>query len=203
MVFLRGRSNRPEEFRSSGMFAQARRLWPHARFVAPDLHLGYYFERTAIQRLQQDVIDPARADGIHQVTLVGISLGGLGALLYQLEHPGVVDEIILLAPYLGEKDVWQEIIDQGGVRAWQPGTVTQDDYSRRLWNDLRDQWREGGHSARVRLACGESDRFAEPNRLFAASFLSPDDVVFVPGRHNWKTWLRGFAKLTENTAATP
>jgi len=199
VVFLRGRSNRPEEFRTAGLFSQARRRWPHARFVAPDLHLGYYFERTAVQRLQDDVIAPAQAAGITRFTLVGISLGGLGALLFDLEHPGVVDELVLLAPYLGEENVWREIIAEGGVTTWTPGPIAPDDYSRQLWSGLKTRWAgEGNTNTRVQLACGESDRFAAPNRLFAEAFLHPDDVAWVPGRHNWSAWLRGFGQLAES-----
>ena len=198
VVFLRGRSNRPEEFKDAGMFAQARQLWPDARFVAPDLHLGYYYEHTAPQRLHDDVIAPARAAGVRHITLVGISLGGLGALLYELEHPGNVEEIILISPYLGDEGVWREIIAQGGVAAWHPGPIHEDDHGRRLWRDLRTRWSNGSRTIHVQLTCGLSDRFAPANRLFAEAFLGPRDVAWVAGRHNWPTWLRGFAQLTDH-----
>lgn len=195
VVFLRGRSNPPEEFREAGLFTLARQRFPTATFVAPDLHLGYYYERSAATRLQEDVIGPARDAGAEHVTLVGISLGGLGALIYELEHPGEVDEIILLSPYLGEDEVWQEIVDQGGIAAWQPGPIAETDYSRHLWSELRARWSDGRRTVRVQLACGESDRFIRPNRLFAEAFLDPDNVVWLPGNHDWPTWSRGFARL--------
>ncbi len=196
VVFLRGRSNRPEEFRTWGMFAEARRRWPHARFVAPDLHLAYYYERTSTRRLKEDVIAPARALGKRRVTLIGVSLGGLGALLYELEYPGSVDEIILLSPYLGEEQAWREIAAAGGLAAWQPGPIAPDDFSRKLWQGLHQQW--GGPentTAHVFLACGEDDRFLASNQFFAASFLNPEQTVWLPGGHNWRTWLKAFSAL--------
>jgi pimeloyl-ACP methyl ester carboxylesterase len=195
VVFLRGRSNRPEEFRIWGMFAQARRRWPRARLVAPDLHPGYYYTRTATRRLHEDVVAPARAGGATKITLVGISLGGLGALLYELEHPGMVDEIILLSPYLGEDQVWREIAVAGGIAGWQPGLIATDDYSRQLWQGLRQRWPQGAGAGRVRIACGEGDRFLPANRLFAESFLASGDFVWLPGGHNWPTWLKAFTAL--------
>ena len=50
-----------------------------------DIHLSYYITRTAIQRLREDVILPARASGYKRISLAGISLGGLGALYHAIE----------------------------------------------------------------------------------------------------------------------
>jgi len=46
-----------------------------------------------------------------------ISLGGLGALLYTMEYPQDVQRLMLLAPYVGQTDLVNEIADAGGVAA--------------------------------------------------------------------------------------
>src|SRR5712672_3477612 len=53
-----------------------------ADIVVADLHFGYYLRQTAIERLREDVILPARTRGYQCISLVGISLGGFGALYY-------------------------------------------------------------------------------------------------------------------------
>ena len=40
-----------------------------------------------------------------QVWLTGASLGGMGALLYEQQHPGAVAGIVLFAPFLGDRSL--------------------------------------------------------------------------------------------------
>ena len=80
------------------------------------MHFGYYLRRTAIERLREDVIVPAQRKGYGEIDLVGISLGGFGALYYAMHHPGEIARLFLLAPYLGEQPVVREICTAGGVK---------------------------------------------------------------------------------------
>ena len=195
IVFLPGRWSRVEEFEREGFFEIARKRWPDARFVAPDLHLGYYKNRSIALRLEQDVIQPARKSGVRKITVVGISMGGLGALIHEMEYPGRVDEIILLSPYLGEDTVLREIEAVGGLRKWHPGPIADADFSRKLWLSLRQNWLENGRQPRVLLGCGNEDRLAASNHLFAREFLKPADQEWIPGTHDWPTWRPLFSSL--------
>ena len=192
VVFLPGRWSRVEEFEREGFFEIARKRWPDARLVAPDLHLGYYKNRSIARRLEEDVIDPARKSGVGKITLIGISMGGLGALIHEMEFPGRVDEIILLSPYLGEEGVLREIEAAGGLRKWNPGPVAEADFSRKLWLNVRKNWSENAPRPRVVLGCGNEDRLAVSNRLFAREFLKSGDQKRIPGTHDWPTWRRLF-----------
>lgn len=187
VVLLPGRWSLPREFVDEGFLELVRQRHPRARIVAPDLHLGYYRERSAIERLHRDVVLPAREDGIDRVTLVGISMGGLGALLYDLEHPGVADRLVLLSPFAGEAEVIEEVADAGGVAKWEPGEIAADDFSRRLWSGLKREW-SARERPRVELGCGRGDRLAPTSRQLAADFLEPGDAVWLPGGHDWPTW---------------
>ncbi len=51
IVFILGRWSRVAEFECEGFFEIARKRWPNARLVAPDLHLGYYKNRSITRRL--------------------------------------------------------------------------------------------------------------------------------------------------------
>ncbi len=196
VVFLPGRWSRASEFEREKCFEMAARQWPQARLVAPDLHIGYYKNRTLAKRIHEDIVQPARKSGVKKLRFVGISMGGLGALIYDAEHPGEVDEMILLSPFVGEEDALQEIRAAGGVAGWRPGEIGERDFSRKLWLKLREKWLVRRDHPRVLLGCGRGDRLAESNRLFAGSFLKPGDVLWRDGGHDWKTWRDLFGDLS-------
>ena len=104
VVLLPGRYDSPEDFGRYGFPEIAARAGVRADMVVVDAHLGYYYKRTIVDRLREDVIAPARKR-YDRVWLAGISLGGTGSLLYVAEHPEDVDGIVLLAPFLGEDEV--------------------------------------------------------------------------------------------------
>jgi hypothetical protein len=187
LVFLPGRYDRPKDLVDKGFVQAVRERGVDADILIPDLHFGYYIKRTAVDRLHEDVIRPAREKGYRRIWLVGISVGGLGALLYPQMQPGMVDELVLIAPYLGESRIHQEIVRAGGLKAWEPGQWTAEDYERTLWDWLR---RHGGRPDPViSLGYGRSDSFAMSNRLLAA--VLPDNrVTSVPGGHEWAPWLQ-------------
>jgi pimeloyl-ACP methyl ester carboxylesterase len=115
VVFLPGRWSTVDEFEREGFFKIAAARWPAARLVAADLHLGYYKSRSSAKRVHEDIIAPARKSGVKTVRVVGVSMGGLGALIHDLEYPGDIDEIYLLSPFVGEEDVIAEIGAAGGA----------------------------------------------------------------------------------------
>ncbi len=196
IVFLPGRWSRVEEFEREGFFGIARQRWPDARLVAPDLHLGYYQNRSMARRLHEDVIRPARIGGVKKVTLVGISMGGLGALIYDTEFPGQANRIILLSPFLGDEPAIQEIESAGGLRNWRPGPIAESDFSRKLWVSLKQNRLENAKGAPILLGCANEDRLASSNRLFAREFLEPGDQKWITGAHDWPTWRALFQDLT-------
>ena len=196
VIFLPGRWSLANEFEKEGLFKIAAEKWPDASLVAPDLHLGYYKNQTASQRLHKDIIIPARQAGVTEIRLVGVSMGGLGALIYDLEHPGVIDEIYLLAPFLGEPETIVEIETAGSLEKWSPGSISDKDFSRRLWAGLKDKWLEKGNRPNVYLGCGTDDRLISSSRLLAREFLSEDDTTWIPGGHDWPVWEKLFAEMT-------
>jgi len=194
LVLLPGRLEGPQAFRKRGVFEQVAELRPKARIVAPDLHDGYYLKRTAVARLREDVVAPARARG-DRVTLAGVSMGGLGALTYALEHPGDIDEILLFAPYVGERRIVDEIRAAGGLGNWAPPAPADDDFQRRLWLGIRDQWVKKSAGPRIRLMVGSRDFLLPGSRLLRDELLAPDDYFELDGGHNWKVWREGFRLL--------
>jgi pimeloyl-ACP methyl ester carboxylesterase len=197
VVFLPGRWSRVEEFEREGFFEIARRRWPDARLVAADLHLGYYKNQSVARRLHEDVILPARRSGVKRVRIVGISMGGLGALIYDAEYPGQADELILLSPFLGEEDALREIEASGDLQKWRPGPLAERDFSRKLWLQLRENRLGKSDPTKVLLGCGTDDRLAVSNRLFAREFLKSGEQEWIPGGHDWPAWRPLFESLSK------
>jgi pimeloyl-ACP methyl ester carboxylesterase len=192
VVFLPGRGDGPEDYAENGFPEALRRAGSRCAMVGVDSHLGYFAERTIVTRLEEDVIGPARARG-QDVWLVGISLGGLGSLLYTRDHPDAVKGLVLLAPYLGEDDLIDAVKGAGGLAGW---TRSGTDFER-LWLFMKGFQAPGTGLPPLWLGYGTSDRFAETDGLLGA-VLPPGHVFTAPGGHTWRTW----RKLWEEVLAS-
>jgi Serine aminopeptidase, S33 len=187
VVLLPGRRDRPEDFARFDIPGLAARAGEAVDMIAVDAHLGYYHDRTVVDRLREDVIGPAR-ERYEQVWLAGISLGGTGSLLYAIEHPEDVDGLVLLAPFLGEDEVISEVRAAGGLRGWQPsGELDPEDFQRRLWAWLERYENGSRGNIPLYLGYGARDGFAPANALLA-SVLPPGRVFTVDGGHDWPAW---------------
>ncbi len=201
VVFLPGRRDSPEDFRRYAFAETALRHGVAADFVAVDAHPGYYFKKTILTRLREDVVGPARARYRH-VWLVGVSIGGTGALLYAAERPEDVDGIVLLAPFLGNDPVIDEVEKAGGLASWLPPPPDgSDDFERRMWIFLqRNQVasERGERAIPLYAGCGERDRFARAFGLLRGAL--PEGRTFTaPGGHDWRAW----SALWEQVVASP
>lgn len=183
LVMLPGRGSRAEDFVNYGFFKMAKGRG--FDMVAADAHAGYYYKRNAIERLDEDIIEPARAHGYKHVWLLGISLGGMGAILYAEHHPEVVDGLILLAPYTGDTGLLKEI-DKTGLAQWNGTSNKGEAFQRELWLWLKDVTRTPGSPVIV-LGYGTSDRFAAVGDILGPRL--PTGRQFTePGGHNWNVW---------------
>jgi pimeloyl-ACP methyl ester carboxylesterase len=80
-----------------------------ADVVAVDASLAYYMDRSVVRRLHFEVVAPARAAGYRRILAVGVSMGGFGSLLLSEIHPSDLDGLVLIAPFLGEGLIAQEM----------------------------------------------------------------------------------------------
>lgn len=186
VVFLRGRGGSIADFEKKGMLPALREAGVRADTIVVDAHLGYYFNRTAIIRLQADVLVPARQQGYRRIVLVGVSLGGLGSLLCERDNPGSVDALVLLGPYLGDQDrLFDKIEQAGGLAAWAAGRDPQaGGVEEQIWTFL------GTKSATLPptwLLSGRADPYARGHRLLAG-LLPTTRVATQAGGHDWPVW---------------
>lgn len=199
LVFLPGSFSRPEDFVDEGLIAPVRSRGIAADVWLVDAHLAYYSERSILDRLEADVIEPARAHGYRAIWLIGISIGGYGAFAYfasgRTLGVGVTGGVVAIAPYLGDRRVSISIESTGGLRSWPaqeyPLPPNADDV--RVWSWLKRATAAPTGSAAatgtppIWLAYGASDRFAFSDRLLAAA-LPPERTTLLPGGHDWPTW---------------
>lgn len=185
VVFLPGREDDVTSFERHGFVDAVRQENISADMMTVDAHLGYYAEKTLVDRMRQDVIGPARSAGYDRIWLAGVSMGALGALLYLKHHPEEVNGVLLIGPYLGDTEIIDEIQGAGGLAAWTPGDVGTDDWQRTLWKGLKDM--HGRELPPIYLAYGKDDRYAGGAELLTP-LLPADRVSAVPGGHDWRTW---------------
>jgi pimeloyl-ACP methyl ester carboxylesterase len=185
LVLLPGRGDEGHDFADHGFVADVRASGQPVDIVAVDAHLGYYMKNVIVDRLWTDVLAPARLQGYQQIWIVGISMGGLGALAVARQHADTIDRVILLAPYLGPKDVLQQIEAAGGPARW---TQTDpNDLYQQLWQWLKGYRDPGAKRPALTLGFGTSDRLAPGHRLLA-QLLPSDHVLEVEGGHKWVSW---------------
>lgn len=185
LVMLPGAYSAPAEFVDEGFVSRLRQQRVHADVVVAGATLDHYIEGQVLQRLHDEVIGPARARGVRQVWLLGISLGGLFAMAYADRHPGDVDGVLALAPYLGRRTLLTEIVRAGGPAAWAAARQPQADdlLEHAVWAWIA----RGGAAPLLHLGFGRDDRFVDAHRLLAAQ-LPAARVFEAPGGHDWPAW---------------
>lgn len=191
VIFLPGRGDTPEHFVRNGFPEDLRRAGSRCALRGVDVHLGYFFERTITERLREDVIAPAQAEGYEEIWLVGISLGGFGSLLYTKDHPGDIAGIVAIAPYLGERELTDEIAAAGGVESWVPRETPRRKDLLAFWAWLKGYRHPDADHPPLFLAFGAGDRFAQANEL-VGDLLPADHIFRVRGGHTWATWRRAW-----------
>ena len=197
LVMLPGAYSRPPEFVEAGFPQTLLEAGIAADICIPDSHVGYYSDRSILRRLREEIVLPARAQGYRHIWLVGISLGGFGALGYAVRHGAEIDGVLAIAPYLGPRRLTQEIAAAGGPRAWlaagadigEPGA--SDELDRELWRSFASPGQtafvNGARNPPVYLGYGRSDRFADAHQRLA-ELLPAARVATAPGGHDWPAW---------------
>ena len=201
LVLLPGADMTAADFETHGLIGAARRR-ACVEVIAVDTGTDCYLDETIADHLQAEVIGPARARGIERIWIGGISLGGMGALLYAEAYPGTVEGLLLLSPFIGSRGLIDKIKEAGGIACWQGPAEADRTPEQRLIAWIRDchagerQWPD------IRLAYGSEDRFVAAHRLLG-EVLPRDKVVVEPGGHDWDTWPRLWERLLDTEPFAP
>jgi len=189
IVFLPGAYDKPEHFVDHGFIHALRDRQVVVDALMADMHVEYYTADQVVERLREDIILPAQEKGYKHIWLVGISLGGYGALLYARLHASDISGLFLIAPFMGNRTLLAEI-GRTGLAEWSAGQIESADKERALWSWLQC-YSNANRSERPSLyiGYGTEDRFADSNRTLA-KILPSEHVIVTDGGHEWATWIR-------------
>jgi len=183
LIMLPGAGIEAADFATNGMIAIAHEHAAVDIIVAhPDM--GLYLEDGVTDILHTAVIAPALARGVTRIWLLGISLGGMGALLYASAHQQNIEGIVLLAPFLGTRGTTAEILRAGGLTAWSPINSAATEPEQRLLLWLQTHLTTQSPPA-IYLGYALQDRFVPAHKLLAQHL---EHVVTTPGGHDWPSW---------------
>ncbi len=193
LVMLPGAGIAAEDFAAQGLVAAAQAGGQVVDAIAAKPDQLLYLEDAVALVLRESVIAPARTAGYRRLWLLGISLGGMGALSCAAAHDAYFEGLILLAPFIGTHGTMAELIRAGGFAGWCPQTSAATPAERRILSWL--QTRLGGAPGpQIWLGHATQDRFAAGHRLLAAA-LPQGRTVLVEGGHDWAAWRAAFQAL--------
>lgn len=200
-VLLPGAGDHAERFREQGFIEDLQNSERSLDIRAVDATMGYYVKGTLLDRLETDVITPAKARGYEEIWLLGPSMGGLGALLYSRAHSAEVTGVLAIAPFLGDEDLIEEIAAAGGLEQWQApprvDSMSRDNYQRELWRWLQAVTQGREVAPALFLGYGTSDRLSRADSLLAAA-LPTSHVFLTAGGHEWPTWRHVLASFLQS-----
>jgi S-formylglutathione hydrolase FrmB len=168
------------------------RGWPEPDILMADLTINFYRKGLATRRLHDEIVLPSRQQGYSEIWLAGGSMGGLGALMYEWQHPGKMDGLILISPYMGSSSVTDDIREAGGLKSWDSGERTavmqKDNYDRLVWQMAQGWIGDEVKLQRVWLMCGDEDSLY-PDVQMLGDILPENRYFPGAGDHSWDYWI--------------
>ena len=187
LLMLPGAKNTPQQLVEYGFIRALQERHLPVDVLALDAHVDMYLDQALIERLLHDTMDDARAHGYRRIWLLGISLGGTGAMLCATQHTAEVEGVFLLAPFLGTRGLIAEVSAAGGLSRWLPGEIDSGDRERVLLDRVRHNLLGADEFTPVFLGYGSEDRYRGASILLSAH-LPSQRVSVISGGHDWETW---------------
>jgi len=195
VVFLPGVADRAGTFAAEGFVEALKERGLSIDTVAADATVGYYLRGIEAPLIERDVVGPV-ARGYDQVWMVGVSMGGFGALHYAASFPGRLDGVVVFAPHLGEETVLQQIRDAGGLDRWQPPPPERfhgANYTEDTWRWLKSR----SPRTELHLGVGAVDAVTGDAALLVPA---ADHVYRDGGGHSWSTWRRLWNRFLDESS---
>ena len=189
MIMLPPFDSTSEDFITKGFVKIVKESNLVADILLANAHFGYYKNRCVEDRLYEDVILKAKKDGYKKIWLIGISMGGVGSLVYLRKYSETIDGVLLLSPFLAQPEIADEIKNAGGFRKWEPKEKIEfeKDELRAVWVWLKNYFVNREKLPKLFLGFGKDDIFSESYHLLA-EIVEKDKLLIIDGGHDWKTW---------------
>lgn len=188
LLMLPGAKNTPQQLAENGFIRALRERELAVDVLVLDAHVDLYLNRLQVERLLHDTLDEARAHGYRRIWLLGISLGGTGAMLCATQRTAVIEGMFLLAPFLGTRGIIAEVEAAGGLRRWQAGEIESRDHERALLEQIRRSPLDTDEFPSIYLGYGSEDRYRGASILLSERLVQ-HRVTVMPGGHDWATWI--------------
>ena len=206
VVMLPGFADGPRDFVEQGFVDAVRAANPGYDVLAVNAHWGYYRDYSVVERLREDVLEPAR-ERYRRIWLVGISMGGFGAAAYAQTYPQHVDGLILLAPFMGSETVVEDVLATDRLADWRsPVLASIADRKERRFYELWQFYREYAVAPRreplLYIGFGAEDHLRPPNQR-VAEVLDDERSLMLPGGHKWTVWKPLFDELSKRALGRP
>jgi pimeloyl-ACP methyl ester carboxylesterase len=196
LLMLPGAKNTPQQLVEFGFIRALRDRSLPVDVLALDAHVDLYLERADIERVLRHTLDEALLHGYRRIWLLGISLGGSGAMICATQHCAQIEGIFLLAPFLGTRGLIAEVEAAGGLHCWQAGEIVSRDHERKLLQRICRITQEGSQFPPIYLGYGSEDRYRGASIMLSRS-LEPHRVTVIPGGHDWETWISLWNRLLD------
>ena len=187
LLMLPGAKNTPQQLADNGFIRALRERDLPVDALLLDAHVDLYLERADIEALLLQTLDEVRASGYRRIWLLGISLGGTGAMLCATQPGTEIEGVLLLAPFLGTRGIIAEVEAAGGLPHWGAGEISSRDYERALLERLRQSPPGTAGFPTVFLGYGAEDHYRGASIMLSA-YLPEQHVCVIPGGHDWETW---------------
>lgn len=203
VVFLPGVGDIATDFEDKGFVDAMRDRRLSVDVVSAQATLAYYANGTMVKRLGEDVLEPTRTSHYRQTWLIGLSMGGLGTLLYAHDHPNQITGVLALAPFLGTHPVAAKIRAEGGLAQWKaPEKVVvadEDSTILELWRWLQALTSGRERGPRLYLGWGTEDTMLSESNEVLATALPMRRKFPVPGGHKWTTWKQALDQFLDDS----
>jgi pimeloyl-ACP methyl ester carboxylesterase len=194
LLMLPGAKNTPQQLVENGFIRELRERRLPVDVLALNAHVDLYLERADIERVLHHTLDEARAQGYRRIWLLGISLGGSGAMICATQRAAEIEGIFLLAPFLGTRGIIAEVEAAGGLGRWCAGAIGSRDHERMLLDQIRRNTQDKDGFPPIYLGYGSEDRYRGASMVLAERLAQPR-VSVVPGGHDWDTWILLWRRL--------
>ena len=188
LLMLPGAKNTPQQLVDYGFIRELRARGLPVDVLALDAHVDLYLERADIERVLHHALDEARAHGYRRIWLLGISLGGSGAMICATQRTAEIEGVFLLAPFLGTRGIIAEVEAAGGLRHWRAGEIGMRDHERMLLEQIQGITPDAGEFPPIYLGYGSEDRYRGASIMLAEG-VPQARVSVAPGGHDWETWI--------------
>ncbi len=201
VIFFPGRKDSPQDFIEHGFLERLWKSGVNADALLVNAHLGYYASETLTERFELDILPLIEQGDYQEVWVVGISLGSLGVLLLDQDHPGIFDKMVLIAPFLGNKKALLKELQTKEANNWDfDAAGLERDFQVKLWEHLQAVSDNEEYLDRILLGYGGNDRFVEWQQIFGTLFSSEQIFVDPEGKHRWNAWERIWERMCEHLA---